>query len=170
VDDPKGDKSGPLHLAIVAGYEREEERTAWQDGEKGLLERRIAQIVLEIVTMAELNYRQGCIRQFEWRVQRKARLEEELQRHLLELERQQRERQDSRIDRLLDETASLRRAADIRAYVPAAKDAIGFQGISAPADELARWTRCALAQADRIDPVKNGRFSQGFEGDGSSEK
>jgi hypothetical protein len=56
-------------------------------------------------------------------VQRKARLEEEARNYQLQLEREERERQrqlgQGRIDRLLDEAASLRRASDIRAYVDA---------------------------------------------------
>jgi hypothetical protein len=77
---------------------------------------------------------------------------------------QERERraklQQARIDRLLEEAASLRRAADIHAYVVAVKQAVESDG---------RGTgrrACALGavgarEADRIDPVKNGRFLQG---------
>lgn len=90
---PKGGKPEPLRLAIVARYERGEERTAWQDGEKAPLERAISAIAVEIFTTAELNYRQDCVRQLEWCVQRKAQLEEERRQRKLELERQERERQ-----------------------------------------------------------------------------
>jgi hypothetical protein len=54
--------------------------------------------------------------------------------------------------------------------VRAVEQAIKCEGIATPADELVRWTGWALAQADRIDPVKNRRFLQGFESDDSSEK
>jgi hypothetical protein len=84
-------------------------------------------------------------------------------------EREQRLEQ-VRIDRLLNEAASLRRAADIRAHVHAVEHAIEHKGMTAPTDEVARWARRALAQADRIDPVKDGRFFQRFEGDDSSEE
>jgi hypothetical protein len=48
-----------------------------QDDEGGRLERFVPVIAVEVVTGAEISYRERCIRGFEWRVQRKARLEEE---------------------------------------------------------------------------------------------
>jgi hypothetical protein len=88
--------------------------------------------------------------------------------------RQERERraklEQARIDRLLGEAASLRRAADIRAYVAAVKQAVDSDASAAQTNSLARWEGWALAQADRIDPVKNGQFLQGLEGDGSSDE
>jgi hypothetical protein len=122
----------------------------------------MADIAVEIVAVAELKYREGCVRQFEWRVKRKAEREEELRQHQLELERQERERQQmleqARIDRLLDEAATLRRATEIRTYVHAVKQATTGEGIGATTEEIERWAQWALAEADRIDPVRNGRF------------
>ncbi|MCK1485080.1 hypothetical protein IVB25_20905 [Bradyrhizobium sp. 193] len=159
---PTGSKSDPLRLAITEGYQREEERAAWQDSEDGPLERLMAEIAVEIVTAAELKYREGCVRQFEWRAKRKAEREEELRQRQLELERQERERQQrleqARIDRLLDEAATLRRATEIRAYVHAVKQATTGGEICATTEEVERWAQWALAEADRIDPVRNGRF------------
>lgn len=159
---PTGSKSDPLRLAITEGYQREEERAAWQDSADGPLERLMAEIAVEIVTAAELKYREGCVRQFEWRVKRKAEREEELRQRQLELVRQERERQQrleqARIDRLLDEAATLRRATEIRAYVHAVKQATTGEGIGATTEEVERWAQWALAEADRIDPVRNGRF------------
>lgn len=96
----------PLRLAIVAGYERDEERFGWQDSEEGPLKRRLSEVAVEIVVAAERNYRQSRMRQFEWWVQRKAQLEDELRQRQLERKRQEQERQSAleqaRIDRLLD--------------------------------------------------------------------
>jgi hypothetical protein len=107
-------------------------------------------------------------------VQRKTQLEEELRQERLERERKERERRQrlehARIDRLLDEAASLRRAADIRAYVCAVRNAIEAEGISIEGDDLARWAHWALGQTDRIDPVTNGRFLQRYEEDDSNEE
>jgi hypothetical protein len=95
-------------------------QASWQDGEGGRL---VSEIAGEVVTGAEISYsyRQRCIRGFEWRVQRKARLEEEGASTPIPGRREEREPrrqlEQARIDRLLDEAASLRRAADIRAYV-----------------------------------------------------
>jgi hypothetical protein len=168
-DSGTGSRSEPLRLAIVEGYERVEEKTAWQDGEEGLLEHRLAEIATEIVVAAELRYREACHQAFEWRAKRKAGLEEELRCQELERQRKERERQEklaqARIDRLLDEAASLRRAADIRAYVDAVEHAVQREGIVASHEEIAHWAAWARTQADTIDPVKNGRFLQRFEED-----
>ncbi|MGY8704599.1 hypothetical protein RAD16_02490 [Bradyrhizobium sp. 18BD] len=159
---PTGGKSDPLRFAIVEGYQREVERAAWLDTEDSPLERMMAEIAVEIVAAAELKYREGCVRQFEWRVKRKAEREEEIRQHKIELERQERERQQrleqARIDRLLDEAATLRRATDIRVYVHEVRQAAGGEGVNTPAEEVERWAQWALAEADRIDPVRNGRF------------
>jgi hypothetical protein len=92
---------------------------SWQDGEGGHLERFVQEIATEVVTTAEIGYRERCVRAFEWRVRRKAKLEEDARNYQLQLEREARERQQqleqARIDRLLDE-AALRRATDIRDY------------------------------------------------------
>jgi len=159
---PVGGKSDPLRLAIVEGHQREEERAAWQDSEGAPLERLMAEIAVEVVAVAELRYREGCVRHFDWRVRRKAEREEELRQRQIERERQERERQrrleQARIDRLLDEAATLRRATDIRAYVHAVRQAAAGEGMNTPAEQVERWAQWALAEADRIDPVRNGRF------------
>jgi len=168
-DSGKASKSEPLRLAIVEGYERVEEMAAWQDGEEGPLEHRLAEIATEIVVAAVLRYREACHQAFEWRVKRKAGLEEELRRQELERQRKEREHQEklaqARIDRLLDEAASLRRADDIRVYVDAVERAIQREGIVASHEEIAHWAAWARTQADTIDPLKNGRFLQRFEED-----
>lgn len=173
-NNPKPGKSEPLRFAIVSRYEREQEQSAWQDGEEGPLERHLSEIAAEIVVAAEQSYRQGCVRNFEWRVKRKAELEEELRARQRERERQELERraklEQARIDRLVGEAASLRRAADIRAYVAAVKQAVDSDDLAPQAGVLARWENWALAQADRIDPVKNGKFLQGLEGDDASDE
>jgi hypothetical protein len=158
-----------LHFAILAGYDRDRKRTSWQDGEGGRLERFIREIAVEVVTSAEVSYREGCIRGFEWRVRRKAHLEEDARNRQLQVEREQRERQQklaqARIDRLLDEAASLRRAMDIRAYVDAVKTTVASETTSILPDAIERWSKWALVEADRIDPVKTARFLENIEAD-----
>jgi hypothetical protein len=116
---PGGDGPDKLRFAIFAGAERDQERAIWQDGEGGRLERFIREIAAEVVTSAEIIYRENCLHAFEWRVQRKTRLEEDARNYQLQLEREELERQQqleqARIERLLNEAASLRRASDIRA-------------------------------------------------------
>ena len=93
---------------------------------------------------------------------RKAELEEEARQYQLRLEREQRERQrkfeQTRINRLLDEVALLRQAIDIRTYVEAVRARVANESGVTPVDAVHRWSHWALAEADRIDPVHNGRF------------
>jgi hypothetical protein len=50
--------AGPdqLRFAILAEYDRDQERASWQDGEGGRLERFIQEIAVEVVTSAEISY------------------------------------------------------------------------------------------------------------------
>jgi hypothetical protein len=135
-------------LAILARYDRDQERTSWQDGEGARLERFIPEIAVEVVTTAEISYRERCIRGFEWRVRRKAQLEEEARQHQFQLEREERERQQqleqARTDRQLDEAASLQRATDIRAYVDAVTAIVASETASVSLEAMERWSRWAL--------------------------
>jgi hypothetical protein len=78
-----------------------------------------------------------------------------------ELERRQRLEQ-ARIDRLLDEAESLRRAMDIRAYVDAVKAVVANETASISSDKMQRWSKSALAEADRI-VVRSARFLDTFD-------
>jgi hypothetical protein len=69
----------------------------------------------------------------------------------------------ARIDRLLDEAASLRRANDIRAYVDAVRTTVASDTTSMAPDAIERWSKWALSEADRIDPVKKARFLEDIE-------
>ncbi len=116
---------------------------------------------------AEVSYRESCVREFEWRVQRKARLEEEECNRQLEHEREERERRErleqARVDRLLEEAASLRRAMNIRAYVGAVQAVVANEASAISAEKMQRWSEWALAEADRIDPVRSARFIDAFD-------
>jgi hypothetical protein len=91
----------------------------------------------------------------------------------LRIEREERERQQqleqSRVDRLLNEAASLRQAIDIRAYVDAVKSIVARDTTLISAEETERWAKWALEQADRIDPVRSARFLDTFEEDDDAE-
>ncbi|MCS3896284.1 hypothetical protein M2171_005417 [Bradyrhizobium japonicum USDA 38] len=167
-----GVKSDPLRLTIVEDYQGEDERAAWQDSEAAPLEHMMADIAVGIVAVAELKYRESCVRQFEWRAKRKAGREEEIRQHEIELERQERERhqrlEQARIDRLLDEATMLRRATEIRAYVFAVKQATTGEPL-ATMEKVKRWAERALAEADRIDPVRSGQFLQSTDAGDSEE-
>ena len=150
--------SDQLCFAIHAGYDREE-RASWQDGEGGKLEQFIQEIAVEVVTSAEISYRESRVHQFEWRAKRKAQLEEDARNRELQIEREEQEHRErveqARIDRLLDEAAALRRAMEIRAYVDAVKAAVASETTAISAEELLQWSKWALAAADRIEPVRS---------------
>jgi hypothetical protein len=95
---------------------------------------------------------------------RKAQLEEDARNYQLQLGREERERrqrpEQARIDQLLDEAASLRRATDIRAYVDAVNAAVRREAASIPSDAIERWSQRALAEADRIRSGQNRPLSR----------
>lgn len=84
-----------------------------------------------------------------------------------QLEREERGRQQqleqARIDRLLSEAESLRQAMDIRTYVAAAQAIIANETAEVSAEEMQIWSKWALAQADRMDPVRSARFIDSFD-------
>jgi hypothetical protein len=107
-------------------------------------------------------------------VKRKAQLEEDERNRQLELEREELEHrqrlEQARIDRLLDEAESLRRATDIRADVAAVKAAVANETSSISAEKMQRWSKWALAEADCIDPVRSARFFDTFDNEKSGVK
>jgi len=126
--------------------------------------RLVLEIAVQIILTAELQYREGTIRSHEWRVQRKAELEEEepeKKRQAERAERAERERQkrleQARIDRLLKSAAAFQQAGAIRKYVEAIR-AAQTDNAACSTDELERWSQWALAEAERIDPVVGERF------------
>lgn len=142
-------------------YGSGKERLSWQDDDSGKIEARIAEIARELVLTDEVQYRESALRHYQWRVERKAELEEEERKRKVEAERAERERrrrlEQARIDRLLKDAAAFQQAAAIRKYVEAIQLAQGYSSASV-ADDLERWSKWALAQADRIDPAIGGSF------------
>ena len=89
-----------------------------------------------------------------------------MRRRKAEAERKERERRErlerERVDRLLGEAASLARAQEIRRYVEAVRQANVLNTDPVPPAEMDAWSAWALAQADRIDPVKSGAFRKSY--------
>ena len=110
---------------------------------------------------AELQFREGAVRSHEWRVQRKAELEEEERERKRQAERAERERQkrleQARIDRLLKSATAFQQAGAIRKYVEAIR-ATQTDDAVCSGEELERWSQWALAEAERIDPVVGEKF------------
>lgn len=150
-----------LSLSILEGLGSENERVTWQDDDGGKLETRIAEIVVQLILTAECQYRESTVRGYQWRVERKAELEEEERKRKLQAERAERERQrrlkQARIDRLLKDAQAFRQARAIRNYVEAIRLAQSGNGVCST-DELERWSQWALGEADRIDPAIGNGF------------
>jgi hypothetical protein len=110
-----------LSLSILQSPGSENIRMAWQDDEQGKLETRVTEITIQIILTAELQYREGSVRSYEWRVQRKAELEEEERDRKRQAERAERERQkrleQARIDRLLKSAAAFQQAGAISGLI-----------------------------------------------------
>jgi len=159
-NSPDADEA-KLSLSILQSPGSENERIAWQDDEQSKVETRITEIAIQIILTAELQYREGAMRSYEWRVQRKAELEEEERERKRQAERAERERQkrleQARIDRLLKSAAAFQQAGAIRKYIEAIR-ATQTDNSACSREELERWSQWALAEADRIDPVVGGRF------------
>jgi len=93
----------------------------WQDNDEGKLETRMAEIAVEVILTAEIQYREMAVQHYQLRVERRAQLEEEERQRKLAIERAEKERsrriEQARIDRLLRDAAAFQQAAEIRKYV-----------------------------------------------------
>ncbi|HUN64139.1 MAG TPA: hypothetical protein VMU53_19215, partial [Candidatus Sulfotelmatobacter sp.] len=107
-NDPNDTK---LSFSVLEAVSSEKERISWQDNDSGKLEARITDIVVEVVLTAEIQHRESAIHHYQWRVERKADLDEEERKRKLEAERRERERlkrlEQGRIDRLLRDAAGI---------------------------------------------------------------
>jgi len=54
---------------------------------------------------------------------------------------------------------------DIRAYVDVVKTRLASETISISSEAIERWSKWALAEADRNDSVKSARFLEDVEAD-----
>jgi hypothetical protein len=118
-------------------------------------------VAIEIVVLAETQYRDSVVRRYKWRIERKAELEEEDRQRKLEAERVERERikrmEQARIDGLLSDAVAFQQSAAIRQYVDAIRNRHTCSPIASD-EEVKSWSEWALAQADRIDPAVGGDF------------
>lgn len=136
---------------------------AWQDGDGDeAVERHAREIAVAIVVRGEEQHRTGAVHSHRWRVERRAELIERMRQEREEAERRERERQAElerrRVERLLGEARALRQAREIRTYVEEVRAANGASAAPLSDAEVDAWAGWALAQADRIDPVRSGTY------------
>ena len=148
VTTSSGSNDRKLSLSIHEGPNTETALRAWQDCDGGKLETQMTEVAIEVVLTAEIRYRERAIHQYQWRVERKAELEEEERQRKLEAERAEKERQkrieQARIDRLLRDAAAFRQAGEIRKYVETIRLTQSRDGMSS-SEEFERWSQWALA-------------------------
>lgn len=154
-----------LTLSILESYGSELAEQSWSDGSGSKLEAQMADIAVRIVLLAEERYRESAQRRYQWRIKRKAELEEEQRRRKLEAERAELERQkrleQERIDGLLRDAAAYQQALTIREYVQKI-ERVQSSSPLVSTEDLQRWRAWALSQVDRIDPSLNGSFLAGM--------
>jgi hypothetical protein len=136
----------------------------WTDTADLKIETVIADVVVELMVTAECFYREEMVARHKRLIKDREECIEVARKARIEAERREQERlatlEQQKIDRLLVEAEALSQAIKIRAYVEAARNANNF--LSEPIEDTTfeQWRRWALAQADRIDPVVNGKFVQ----------
>jgi hypothetical protein len=160
-----------LCLSILSGFGSETVLAFWQDEDAQRLEMRMIEVAVQAILTAEIQYREKALHQYQWRVQRKAELEEEQRKRKLEAERAEKDRQkrieQARINGLLRDAAAFQQAGEIRKYVGVIRLAMARDSCSC-IDEVEQWSKWALAQADRIDPAIGGRFLKAMQDEDAS--
>jgi hypothetical protein len=155
--------SEPMRLKI--DWEREEPKelvSEWSDRPDAPLESVLQEIVVNLIAVGEMRVRAVERHWYEYRAERKGKLIKAEQERREEAARQERERQhrlaNARIEKLHQEAMSLRLADDIRRYVAAVNERNASSSNPVSPAEIDDWSRWALAQAERIDPVQTGAF------------
>lgn len=117
---------------------------------------------MQLVVTGEAQCRRGEASRHNRLIKRRAELIEEARERKEEKERQERGRrikaEEARINRLLGEAAAFKQANDIRAYLEDVRRANIANDDPVSQEYLDTWALWALAQADRIDPVRSKKF------------
>jgi hypothetical protein len=150
---PKKANDTRLYLSILKGWGSEGVLATWQDDDVQKLEARMTDIAIQLVLTAEIKYRENALHGYQWRIQRKAELEEEQRKRKLEAERAEKERrkwiEQRRVSRLIRDAAAFQQAGEIRKYVDTIRRMLARDG-SSSSEEVEKWSQWALSQADRI--------------------
>lgn len=156
-----------LRLQIKCWDRGQEVTESWEDTDTVSLETQLANVVDALIVTGERLHREGIQHHYNWLVQRKTDMEEkerqqQAEQVRLEQERRQ-QREQARIDRLLTDASALRQAGEIRSYVDRVVNSVAAEGPELLSAQLDSWVTWAIAQADRIDPVRSGRFIEAMQ-------
>jgi hypothetical protein len=132
--------------------------TRWEDNEGSLLEARITEIIIGMLIAGEHFHRRWLEQKAAWERQRREEAEHAAQKRKEEEERRQRERlaaiEKAKLDDLLRSADAWRSAHNLRNYIKAVQAAAGQQQAT---DEFQAWSRWALGEANKLDPISSGR-------------
>jgi len=152
-------------MSILESSRSESARFMWRDEDTSKLEDHITEIAIQTALAAEIQYREGALRQHQFRVEHRARMEAEERKRQFETERAERERlrqiEQARIDRLLRDATAFQQADQIRKYVVAIRARVQSDD-SLTDKEFQMWSQWALTNADRIDPSVEGAYLAGM--------
>lgn len=150
-----------LRLRIGAAEGRSEGYHAiWEDRESSKLDADLTAIVIEIIVAGEVEHRVAGRRHYEWQLEYRKSLEDEIRKRREEAERKAKERrlaeEKARRDLLLSQANAWRQAQDIRGFVAAVlEDRTG----DLPSETVQAWAAWAGAEADALDPLTSKTLS-----------
>jgi hypothetical protein len=157
-------------LSIVLGAGpglRESVIAHWDDVKDRKLETKLTEIVVTLAVLLEQRYRDEQAQQHKWLLERREAAIEAAENARIDAERRERERiqklEQERVERLLVDADKLRQAEAIRDFVAIGMMHFTAQAGSSETSTLEKWRAWALDQADRIDPIKNGRFLESLQ-------
>ena len=149
---------GKLKLQLSWYQPPPEVTVLWQDLDGVPLEEQLTEIVVGLLVAGEWSVRQSLQKRYDCLVDRRAKAEKEIRRLAEEAKRKEKERQEKaereRREQLIGEAESWRRANDLRAYVAARLNEKSNEPRSSADEAIEAWARWALAEADRIDPLR----------------
>jgi hypothetical protein len=156
---PAVDRSDRRRLSILDVQGSKPERFAWEDSEGRALEAQITDIATELVTTAEINYRDACVRRHFWISEKREALREHLEEERRATEVARRTQAvavaRARLDKLLGMAADYRQARTIRLFIGAMRRRSRDADSAVARIDFEDWCHWALAEADKLDPAKN---------------
>jgi hypothetical protein len=151
-----------MRLTIERWWQSKRDRPSWEDKPGDPLERHLREIAATIIVVAEQELRDHAASSHAWMIERKQKAQEAERKRIAEEERKRVERvakfEKARVDHLLGQANALHQAEQIRAYVRAVETLDKEASEPMTAEEFEAWSRWALMQADRIDPVRSGAY------------
>ena len=154
-------KKNNSRLQLSIGSQRDEcDRDTWEDSDGYRIEKSLREIIEKILLVGEIYYREHVQYQYDWKIERREQLLEEERQRIIEEKRLAEElriqQENERVERLLSEATALQQAGTIRGYVKAIQEK--STDIDATIEEIDKWSKWALEQANRIDPLKSMSF------------